>query len=328
MPACCICYTTDSGYLLPSFISAVQARRHAPRAEADVTIFSLGASQAAERAFGQACAAEGIGFVPVEPKTVEGANAMLARLFLDRFAGPDYAQFLYIDGDTQITGSLSPLITETVPDGQFMAASDPMVFAISNETRHDRDISAYFTSLGISLDAATGYFNSGVLRINRNGWDELGQAAWRLFQAQAGNSKFPDQDALNMVSAGRRMPMSLRWNFPVFMCNAGVEESIQPRIYHFMGSPKPWHGAFVPWGAAQYAPYLQAIEKHPGLTEYLPVMPGWKKLRYLLQQHYRKRLEARTWRDSDKRPRILEYESKRSLFEKSSAKTFLLPGDV
>jgi lipopolysaccharide biosynthesis glycosyltransferase len=288
----------------------MQARQHAPAAQADVAIFSFGASTTAAQAFARACAAEGIRFVPVAAETIEGANAMLARLFLSRFAGPDYEQFLYIDGDTQINGSLSPLITESVPEGRFLAASDPMVFAISDQTPHDRDISAYFKSLGISLDAATGYFNTGVLRINRHGWDALGQAAWGLFQRQHGASKFPDQDALNMVSAGRRMPMSLAWNFPVFMCNAGVEASIQPRIYHFMGNPKPWYGAFAPWGQAGHAPYVEAILKYPGLAEYLPVMPRWKKFRYVLQQQYRKRLEARMWRDSDKRLRILGYESK------------------
>lgn len=308
MSSCCICYTTDPGYLLPSFVSAIQARRHTSVPKTDVAIYSFGANARIEQAFDRACQAEGIQFVPVSLEVIDGASAMLARLFLDRYVASDYDQFLYIDGDTQITGSLDPLIGYDVPKGQFLAASDPLTFAIPGQAKHDRDISDYFASLGISPGEALKYFNTGVLRINRDGWEALGSAAWSAFQTQQTPSRFPDQDVLNIVGAGQRVAMSLAWNFPIFLCNGGVEEIIQPRIYHFMGSPKPWHGTFLPWSSERYQPYLEIIQKYPELADYLPVMPRWKKFRYVLQQQYKKRLETATWRNSNKRLRILNYE--------------------
>ena len=267
MPSCCVCYTTDPGYLLPTFVSAMQARQHASAAKADVAIFSIGGDSGSERAFARVCAAEGISFYPVAETAVEGAGAMLARLFLDRIAPDLYQQFLYIDGDTQIAGSLDLLLDADVPKGQFLAVSDPMTFSLRGSNRHARDLTAYFSSLGISVQHQQNYFNSGVIRFNRDGWAEIGRDSWDMFRALRGRSRFPDQDALNLVAMDRRITMSMAWNFPIFLRNAKVEPQIKPRIYHYMGSPKPWHGSFPPWGAAEYEPYLTVVRRYPELAD-------------------------------------------------------------
>jgi lipopolysaccharide biosynthesis glycosyltransferase len=308
MPSCCVCYTADPGYLLPSLVSAIQARRHTNPTSTDVAIFSFGESSAVAQAFSHACQQEGIKFISVDAGAIDGANAMLARLFLARFVPEQYTQFLYIDGDTQISASLDPLIESPVQPGHFLAATDPMTFTLSGGTRHDRNISEYFSSIGISPGDEKNYFNTGVLRINRDGWDALGQDAWKLFRRHERRSRYPDQDALNIVGGANRIPMSLAWNFPIFMCNSRVEAIIKPRIYHFMGSPKPWHGSFLPWGPEVYRPYVEIIKKYPELRAYLTIMPLHKKLRYVLQQHYKKGLETITWGFSYRRNRILNYE--------------------
>ena len=308
-PSCCICYTTDSGYLLPTLVSAVQARRHSAAGTADVLIYCLDAPAAMNRTFGRICEAEAIDFIPIDSKTTDGANAMLARLFLGRLLPAEYTQFLYIDGDTQITGALDPLLNYPVPPGQFLASSDPMTFAAPGPDRHGREITAYFSSLGIPQQEQHLYFNTGVLRINRDGWDEIGMEAWRLFKSYGTRSRFPDQDALNLAGMARRIPMSLCWNFPIFMLNAGVAESISPRIRHFMGSPKPWHGSFQPWDASAHHPYLAIIAKHPELAPYLPEMSAAKKFRYVFQQNFKRGLETLTWSRNERRDRILSYES-------------------
>lgn len=306
--SCCICYTTDPGYLLPTLVSAVQARRYSTPGKADVAIYCLDTPSPVAKIFSKVSELEGIDFVAVERGDVEGSNAMLARLFLGRLLPEDYEQFLYIDGDTQISGLLDPLLDYPVPRGQFLAASDPMVFAASGQDRHGREIAAYFSSLGISAQEQHLYFNTGVLRVNRDGWDEIGTEAWRLFKIYRERSRFPDQDALNLAGMGRRIPMSLCWNFPIFMLNAGVSGHIAPRISHFMGSPKPWHGSFLPWDASAYQPYLDIISKYPELAPYLPLMSPAKKLRYVFQQHYKRGLETLTWARNDRRDRILDYE--------------------
>src|ERR1700692_4824640 len=101
MPPCCICYTSDPSYLLPTFVSAVQARAAASVEKADVVIISFGADAATERAFKNACDAEGIRFFPAATERIDGATALYARLFLARLVPEDYQHLLYIDGDTQ-----------------------------------------------------------------------------------------------------------------------------------------------------------------------------------------------------------------------------------
>ena len=309
MPNRCICYTSDAGYLFPTFVSAVQARQHTPTNIADVIIFSIGTPAELNRIFSYACAVENIRFISVPSSQIENASAMLARLFLNRILPNEYDQLLYIDGDTQITGALTPLLHAATPANQFCAASDPMIFSLPGGRQHGQNISQYFTSLGLDSTKQSNYFNSGVLRINRNGWDEIGRSAWNLFQKLRGNTHYPDQDALNLVAMEQRLPMSLTWNFPVFLRNAGLEHEITPRIVHYMGSPKPWHGEFMPWKLAEYEIYLETARKHPSLVPFLTHISWRRRLKYRLQQRYKQAQEHANWGNEQRRREILNYEN-------------------
>jgi lipopolysaccharide biosynthesis glycosyltransferase len=308
MPDCCICYTVDPGYLLPTLVSAQQARRHADPAKADIAIFSLGCDGEMAKSFGRICAAENIQFIPFEQADVDGAGAMLARLFLDRLAPEQYGQLLYIDGDTQITGALDPLLAIDVPQGSFYAATDPMSFSLAGNNRHDRDLVEYFNGIGIPAERQKSYFNSGVLRINRDGWDRIGARSFQLYKSLQNRTRFPDQDALNIVGSDHRLKLSLAWNFPIFLQNARVEHLIRPRIIHYMGSPKPWHGSFPPWGFAQFKPYIDIVTKYPELSPHLSRMRASRKFKYALQQRYKRGLENLTWGQGRRRMTILNYE--------------------
>lgn len=275
----------------------------------DVAIFCIGASAQQQRVFARASAMEGILFFSVPPDHLEGADAMLARLFLDRIAPADYSQLLYIDGDTQIMGTLKPLLQAQVPAGQFYAASDPMTFSMRSAPQNGHKLMGYFDALGLNTKSQHSYFNSGVLRINRSGWDEIGSESWALFQKLRGRSRYPDQDALNLVATDRHIPMSLVWNFPIFLRNARLEHAITPHIIHYMGNPKPWHGQFLPWGLAEYQTYLETARKYPALTPFIPQMSKPRKLKYLLQQRYKRMLEMATWGNGNRHREILYYES-------------------
>jgi hypothetical protein len=65
-PPCCVVYTTDETYLFPTLVSAIQARRFASRAGADVLICHFGVSKSAEAVFAGICAQEGIGLLAVD----------------------------------------------------------------------------------------------------------------------------------------------------------------------------------------------------------------------------------------------------------------------
>jgi hypothetical protein len=169
-PPCCVVYTTDETYLFPTLVSAIQARRFASRAGADVLICHFGVSKSAEAVFAGICAQEGIGLLAVDPRSVENATPMLSRLFLDRFVPDGYAQILYIDGDVRIVRSLDPLIGADVPDGHFLAANDPMTFMLPAADAQSRALAGHLASIGLAPAQAAAYFNTGELlqRVARN----------------------------------------------------------------------------------------------------------------------------------------------------------------
>jgi lipopolysaccharide biosynthesis glycosyltransferase len=308
VPSCCIVFTTDQGYLFPSLVSAMQARRHAGLAKADVLICHFGIDQQAQRVFAEVCAHEGIAMLAVDPTTIDNATPMMSRLFLDRFLPAQYEQILYLDGDVQINGSLDPLIEAVVPPGHFLAANDPTTFLLADRDRQSRDLSRHLAALGLSKQQAQHYFNTGVLRINRAGWDEIGQRAFKLTQRAAGPSRFPDQDALNVVAGDRRLPLSLAWNFPIFMRNVRVLSTINPIIMHFMSNPKPWHGIYPPWNAQACVPYEATIRSHPSLGPYRQTLSRQRQIHYRLLQTCKKIHETLSWGYTQRRGRILHYE--------------------
>jgi lipopolysaccharide biosynthesis glycosyltransferase len=303
----CVCYTTDPGYLFPTVVSAIQAKRHIDRNDTDVLIYAFGVPSEMVNVFAPVCEAEGIRLIPADAKEIGHAPVMLARLFLAELLPSHYRTFLYVDGDTQISGSIDPLLGFPVPDGHFLAANDPITFALSGNGRHSRDLNAHMASIGLTFEEARQYFNTGVLLADRNGWSRIGPQAWEMF-ARGGTSRFPDQDVLNLVGGSQHLPLSLAWNFPVFMFNARVAQVIEPRLVHFMSNPKPWQGAFAPWGEAACRPYVQTVARFPHLSAYASRM-GWTgRVRYHLQQRYKQILETFTWGLSGKRDDILRYE--------------------
>jgi hypothetical protein len=90
--------------------------------------------------------------------------------------------------------------------------------------------------------------------------------------------------------------MSFKWNFPVFLLNTGLDEIVEPRVYHFMSNPRPWQGPFQPWGHRWHSTYQHLVADHPELVQYMPTLSAPRYLKYFLQQHYKKRIETVVWR--------------------------------
>jgi lipopolysaccharide biosynthesis glycosyltransferase len=308
VPVCCIVYTADQSYLFPSLVSAVQARRYASAHLADIVIIGVDVDSRAQKDFSAICAAESIRFLAVSGESIGGGTAMMARLFLDRLLPGEYSRILYIDGDTQIVSSLDSLLETEPPAGTFLAVNDPMTFTLSGNRPDGRAFVRHARSIGLSDGQMKSYFNTGVLLINRDGWDATGQAAWRLIQQRGRAFRFPDQDPLNVVGADRHLSMSLAWNFPIFMCNVDVAPSINPAIYHYMSRPKPWQGGFLPWRGPGALPYREAVLRYPALERYHPGFPLWDRVRYHAQQRWKAVLEPITWGVGERRRQILQYE--------------------
>lgn len=305
----CVCYTTDDGYLLPTLISALQARAHVD-AQSGVVICHIGVKGSKAELVGEVCREANIEFINVGAEAIDGRHIMFARLFLDRIVSPNYNHLLYVDGDTQVTGGLQPLLDAQLPSGAFLAAPDPMVLMLDSDRRGWRRRRGYFSSIGLKPERLGLYFNSGVLRFARKDLGELRLAcekapAWRMSAL-----KFPDQDILNIACGERAIPMSFKWNFPIFFLNCGFRAPIGPRLFHFMSNPRPWHGPLRPWGEEFFAVYGRLVAEHPGLADALPLLPRWKLAKYWLQQHVKACVESTTWNNAQMHEKLRGLEAR------------------
>lgn len=169
-------------------------------------------------------------------------QAMWYRLLLPELA-PDADRMLYLDVDTLALADIS-LLWEIDLGGNLVAA----VTNVFEQRYLDRP-----RELGLSGPEA--YFNSGVMLFDL--------AAMRAERTQeqivecAGSRPdllWPDQDALNMVLGGRRLPLHPSWNCmnstltfasagDVYGAEAVAEAAARPAIRHFEGPimNKPWH---------------------------------------------------------------------------------------
>lgn len=173
----------------------------------------------------------------------------MARMWLDYLLPADVTNFLYLDGDVDITGALDPLLNLKPPEGGFLAAPDLPLLIENDMGNAARKTLAYLDNLGVKRGAD--YFNCGVMLIDRSGWGDLSREALEFFAGNSTICQYHDQSALNAVAGGRRGRLSLYWNYQTdFMMVMDPREwGIQPRIWHFTKVPKPWHRAAFPWPA-------------------------------------------------------------------------------
>jgi lipopolysaccharide biosynthesis glycosyltransferase len=305
----CVCFTTDIGYLFPTLLSAIQAKRFLRSEVADVVVILFGAKEDAS-AYDDICRSENINLILADNAVLQGNSAMYARLFLDRLLPQHYTRLLYIDGDVQITQPLNELIQADLGSSAFSAVADPMaVFSHRRDTAKSAEIDAYFAGLGVNSTLELPYFNSGILLIDREAWREVSVDALMFIQKSPELCRFQDQSALNFAGHRKFTPMSFKWNFPIFFMNCGVEGQIQPGIYHFMSKPKPWNGNFAPWNAKFVTPYVELQSKYPALRSLVRPMPARVRGKYLLQQNFKRIQETFSWRYSNLRSGILEFDS-------------------
>lgn len=170
-------------------------------------------------------------------------QTMWYRIFLPRLL-PDLDRVLYLDVDVVVVDSLAELFQ--------IDLAGFYVGAVTNVPQ--RRALGHAEELG--LPGPEHYFNSGVLLMNlalmrRDGCTET---LLECAREQAPELLWPDQDALNMVLAGHRLPLHPRWNMMNSIRNfswsrelldrAEVERAIaDPAIIHFEGpgDNKPWH---------------------------------------------------------------------------------------
>jgi len=304
----CACFLTDLGYIFPTVLAAIQARKFLDREIADVVIILFDSPPEKTELIEKICAQNHIILLNPAKEILEGYGVLHARLFLADLLPGQYQRVFYMDADIQITGSLNALIqTELPADCDFAAVPDPMAIELYEGPSAHPKIQAYFDGLGIKSSPDRPYFNSGTLLINLPAWATIGRDAIKFQTTMPAKCVFHDQSAANFAGHSKMMPMSFRWNFPIFFRNCGVERPIAPSVYHFMSKPKPWDGVFPPWNHDFFDPYAKLRAKYPELQGFSKSFSLSARAKYLGQQYYKRVIETVTWRYSGRRPAILEF---------------------
>jgi lipopolysaccharide biosynthesis glycosyltransferase len=282
-PKACVCYVVDEGYLFPTLVSAIQARANVSPTMADIIIACIGALSDKAAFMRSLAASYGIVLISVPAARINNLHPMFGRLFLDGFLPPQYERVLYIDGDTQVAGDLTPLLTIDFPLDEFLACRDPAITFGELKPSWKAKHLQHCETIGFTGDPAD-YFNSGMLVINRQGWGEIAHKCLNAYFANEALFKYPDQDALNVAAGHQCQVISNKWNFPGFLIGSPADTERQPHIYHFMSNPRPWKAAVAPWGQHWAKPYREILIAHPELEAIAPPRERRSQLKYMLQQ--------------------------------------------
>lgn len=280
----CICYVVDDNYLFPTLVSASQAREHAPASLADIVILCLSdASQRVKEVMPIAISL-GVQLIEVPTTSIDNLHPMYGRLFIDKLLPRAYERVLYIDGDTQIAGSLEPLLNTDIPEGKFLAVRDPAAMFAKLSDKWARRIQTERDEAGLGQRSLEDYLNTGVLAFNLKDWGNLAGETLKLIRGRSNPFKFGDQDPMNLAIGNQCLYISNRWNFPGFLIGSSQEERVKPVIYHFMSNPRPWVYAGAPWGEKWHTPYKDFLARFPSLESVAPTTTPVKKARHYLQQ--------------------------------------------
>lgn len=250
----CVAYVSDVEYLFPTLLSALQARKFST-SSTDICVL-MSESIDDLMPLKDLLAANGVQLVDATDalrgslERLDSAHfqariseSTMAKLVLPQILPEQYEQIIYLDGDTQVVGSLEGLEKTYAQPGKFFAARD-------------------YTAIVEMMEKGktTSYFNAGVLKFNREGW--IGAEAFNLFvtNPDACDGRH-DQGALNAVCGSALTLMSNRWNFPKHFLHWVDMSSLS--IVHYMAHPKPWHGTFFPWGPAESRVYKEMRKASP-----------------------------------------------------------------
>lgn len=191
--------------------------------------------------------------VSVEPNDVAalptmgraaGRTAML-RLLLPELI-PDISRVLYLDADTMVVEPLDELWNTTLGDSPIAAVNN-----VVDPALHSR-----LSSIGLADPKSV--FNTGVVLIDLEAVrreSAFARAIRFIADGRASGLWWPDQDALNVVFAGRWKRLHPRWNamnslwtWPDWAAEVFGEAALHearenPAILHFEGPSirKPWH---------------------------------------------------------------------------------------
>lgn len=165
------------------------------------------------------------------------ARAAYLRLLLPSLLPPQLDRVLYLDSDTVTMEDLGPLFDFDLDEKPVWAVRD------MRQTHFER-----LRGVVPALDPPVGApcFNSGVLLMGLRAWraERVSERALDLIARHGPRMAYMDQDALNLVCAGRWGRLPDKWNNMVLDQEIAFPEAQDggagAGVYHFLGTTKPW----------------------------------------------------------------------------------------
>lgn len=294
----------DENYIIPSVATALSARRNIERKDVDVNVYVVAekkqipiddvrvrlASKELNVFFVEISSLDQLQTVHTDRSVPVSA---LSRLWLQHFLSEDIERFLYLDGDTLVGGPIDEIFDLAIPENGFLAADDCLCLYESEWRQPHRYWGEYIRSIGIEWK---NYFNTGVLLVDRRGWDQMARQALEFLAANSHLCRSSDQTALNVVGRDHRARLPLRWNYQTehMMIVDPREVGIKPAIWHFTGGPKPWEITEWPWGEEFNWAFRQAEELLRGLD--LPRPPVNTVMFEEGRKHRQRQRSLQRWR--------------------------------
>lgn len=239
------------------------------------------------------------------PTTPHFGTVVWMRFFIPELL-PDRARAIYLDSDILVMSGLLDIWNIPLEPSPVAAVANVVEPAVRPHVR----------SLGIEYPG--GFFNSGmlVMDLDRMRAERSSEALLKTAVDHRDELIWPDQDALNMVFAGRWLPLHPRWNAQnsfwawqewatdVFGKVPLQEARSDPSIRHFEGPGlcKPWHYLCPYPGRKEYRAVLSQtpwagipLEDKTAASWFVRLLPRDARTKaYVRLDRLRKDLEERT----------------------------------
>ena len=155
---------------------------------------------------------------------------------------PQCQRAVYLDADMVVEVDLADIVNDSSDAFELLAVQEG-----------DWQLSSplglsFYQELGLPGDYP--YLNAGFLVLDLERWRHSNYTAKALemIRRYRDRLRWHDQDILNALFAGNWKPLDKSWNFRVCyernrLSNANQVDSatIQPKILHYAGCPKPWY---------------------------------------------------------------------------------------
>ena len=171
-----------------------------------------------------------------------------------------YDKVVYLDSDIIAKTDIAELFNIDIGDNLLGGVIDVTNAGVING--FDKEAAKYHKDK-LQLKNGYNYINAGVLQINCVAFRKEFTTKFLLDFVQAGNFKFQDQDALNVLCEGKIQYLDPAWNFfadpvdgyrgwiatyaPKELYKAYRDAAKNPKILHYAGNEKPWWFPDVEW---------------------------------------------------------------------------------